>query len=117
MVLTHFRAAAILTLYRHFTIVEHMQQNKTVKCIDQLSQPTQALLHALDSVQPTGYWKLDKRGSTIIFNPTKFDYNPLRQQARKYILILQDPRTINNNAINFSVRPLCIRSHCRGDEA
>ncbi len=49
-----FRAAAILTIYRRLSVVEHMQQNSTATSIDQLSQPTQALLHALDSVQPAG---------------------------------------------------------------
>jgi hypothetical protein len=45
-----FRATAILTLYRHLSAVEHMQQNITATSIDQLSEPSQALLQALDSV-------------------------------------------------------------------
>jgi hypothetical protein len=49
-----FRAATILTLYRHLSAVEHKQQNSTATHIGQLSQPTQALLQELDSVQPTG---------------------------------------------------------------
>jgi hypothetical protein len=47
-----FRAAAILTLYRNLSVVEHKQQQKAVTSVDQLSQPTQSLLQAMDSVQP-----------------------------------------------------------------
>ncbi len=39
-----FRVAAILTLYRHLSAVEYKQQNSTATSMDQLSQPTQALL-------------------------------------------------------------------------
>jgi hypothetical protein len=47
-----FRAAVIPTLYRYLFAVEHMQHNSTATSVDQLSRPTQALLHAMDSVQP-----------------------------------------------------------------
>ena len=47
-----FRAVAILTLYRYLSAVEHRKQNNTSTWVDQLSKPTQALLQALDSVQP-----------------------------------------------------------------
>jgi hypothetical protein len=49
-----FRAATMLTLYRHLTPVEHKQHMLTFTSIDQLSQPTQALLHALYLVQTAG---------------------------------------------------------------
>ena len=35
----NLRAAAIITPYRHLSVVEHKQQNSTVTSIDQLSQP------------------------------------------------------------------------------
>ena len=72
-----FRAAAILPLYRHFSAVEHKQQNSTATSVDQLSQPTQALLQALDSVQPAVDWRLDARAIKMIFTPTKINYNTL----------------------------------------
>ena len=112
-----FRAAAILTLYRHLTTVEHRQQNSTVTSVDQLCQPTQALLHAMDSVQPAGDWRLDDRDNTVIFTtPTEINYNTLRQQAQQYVLILQDPRSIQNT-IKLKVRPPRIRTHLKGDGA
>ncbi len=111
-----FRAAAILTLYRNLSAVEHRHQNNTATSVDQLSQPTQALLQAMDSGQPAGGWKLDERPNTMIFYPTEIDYNTLRQQSQPYVLILQDPRAINN-IIKFTIRPPRTRSHLRGDEA
>ncbi len=83
-----FRAAVILTLHRHLSALEHRQQNNMATCIDQLSQPTHALLHALDSVQPAGNWRRDDRANTVIFTPTKVNYNTLRQQTHQYVLIL-----------------------------
>ena len=76
-----FRAAAILTLYRHLFAVEHGQQNNATTSVDQLSQPTQALLQAMDSVQPAGDWKPDERPNTMVFTPTEIYHNTLRQQA------------------------------------
>jgi hypothetical protein len=111
-----FRAVAILTLYWNLSAVEHKQQNSTATSVDQLSQPTQALLQAMDSVQPAGGWKLDERPNTTIFYPTEIDYNTLRQQSQPYVLSLQDPRVINN-IIKFTIRPPSIRSHLREDEA
>jgi hypothetical protein len=111
-----FRAAAILTLYRNLSAVEHRQQNNSATSVDQLSQPTQALLQAMDSVQPACDWALDERPNTMIFYPTEIDYNTLRQQSQPYVLILQDPRAINN-IIKFTIRPPRIRSYLRGDEA
>jgi hypothetical protein len=51
-----FRGAAILTLHKHITTIEHKHQNQTTTSLDKLSQPTQALLQALDSIQPTDSW-------------------------------------------------------------
>jgi len=82
--------------------------------IDQLSQPTQALLQAIGSVQPATYWKLDNGENTVVFTPTEINYNPLCQQAQQYALILQDPRSIKN-VIKFSIKPPRIRSHLRED--
>ena len=76
-----FRATAILTLYRHLSEVEHRQQNSTATSVDHLSQPTQALLHAMDSAQPAGDWKLEERPNTMVFTPTEINYNTLRQHA------------------------------------
>jgi hypothetical protein len=111
-----FRATAILTLHRYLSAVEHKKQNSTATSVDQLSQPSQALLQAMDSVQPTSGWKLNKRLNTMTFYPTEINYNTLRQQAQPYVLVLQDPRAINN-IIKFTIRPPRIRSHLRGDEA
>jgi len=72
-----FRAAAIFTIYRHLSAVEHIQHNSSATSVDQLSQPTQALLHALDSVQPASDWKLDEITNTVIFYPTEIIYNTL----------------------------------------
>jgi len=47
-----FREATIQTLHKHITTVEHKYQNQTATSLDTLSQPAQALLQALDSVQP-----------------------------------------------------------------
>jgi hypothetical protein len=49
--------------------------------VDQLSQPTQALLQALDSIQPAAGWERDDRDNTVVFTPIAVDYNPLRQQV------------------------------------
>ena len=111
-----FRAAAILTLYRHLSDVEHKQQNSTARSVDQLYQTSQALLHALDSVQPFDDWRLDDKANTAIFTPSEVNYNTLRQQAQQYIIILQDPRSIHNT-IKFTVRPPRIRTHLRRDGA
>jgi len=111
-----FRVVAILTLYRHLSAVEHRQQKGTATSVDQLSQPTQALLHALDSVQPAGDLRLDDKAITMIFTPTEINYNTLRQHAQPHILILQDPRSIQNT-IKFNVRPPRIRTHLRGGGA
>jgi hypothetical protein len=73
-----FRAAAILILYRHLSAIEHKQQNNAATSIDQLSQQTQALLQALDSIQPAGDWKLDDGANTVIFAPTDINYITLR---------------------------------------
>ena len=43
------------------------------------------------------------------------DYNPLRIQAQPYVILLQDPISINNT-IKFSIKPPRIRSHARGNE-
>ena len=73
-----FRAAAILTLYRHLSAIEHTQQNCTATSVDQLSQPIQALLLALYLVQQVGDWRLDDIDNTVIFTSTKINYNPFR---------------------------------------
>ena len=99
-----FRAAAILTVYRNLSAVDHKQHNSLATSVDQLSQPTQALLQATDSVQPAGGWNMDERPNTVIFYPTETDYNTLRQQSQPYVLVLQDPRAIND-IIKFTIRP------------
>ena len=107
---------AILTLHRYLSAIEHRQQNSIATTVDQLSQPTQALLQAMDSVQPAGVWKLDDRPDTVTFYPTEINYNTLRQQARPYVLVLHDPRAIST-IIKFTIRPPRTRSHIRGGEA
>jgi hypothetical protein len=52
----------------------------------------------------------------MVFTPTDVDYNPCKLQAQPYVVILQDPRSIDN-IIRFSVKLPRIRSHTRGDEA
>jgi hypothetical protein len=52
----------------------------------------------------------------MVFTPIDVDYNPCRLQAQSYVVLLQDPRSINN-IIKFSVKPPRIRSHTRGDES
>jgi len=110
-----FRAAAILTLHKHITTIEHKHQNRTATSLDKLSQPTQALLQALDSIQPADSWTADTKQNTMTFTPIEVDYNPYRLQAQSYVLNLQDPRSINN-IIKFSIKPPIIKSHHRGDE-
>jgi hypothetical protein len=111
-----FRAAAITTLHRHLATVEHKQQSQVVTSIDQLSQPTHTLIHALYSVQPATTWTLDDIENTVVSTPIEIDYKPLRQQAHPYVLTLQDPRAIQG-VIKFSIKPPRIRAHLRGDEA
>ena len=45
-----FGRQKILMLYKHLSVVEHKPQSSSATSIDQISQPTQALLQALDSV-------------------------------------------------------------------
>jgi hypothetical protein len=52
----------------------------------------------------------------MVFTPIDVDHNSYRLQAQSYVVLLQDPRSINN-ITNFSVKPPKIRSHTRGDEA
>ncbi len=70
----------------------------------------------MDSVQPSNPWKTDERHNTTVFTPTEVEYNPLRLQAQPYVVLLQDPISINN-IIKFSIKPPRIRSHTRGDDA
>jgi hypothetical protein len=51
-----------------------------------------------------------------VFTPIDVDYNPYRLQAQSYVVLFQDPRSINN-IIKFSIKPPRIRSHTGGDEA
>ena len=44
------RAVTIQTMHKHITTVEHKHQNQTATSLDKLSQPTQDLLQALNSV-------------------------------------------------------------------
>jgi hypothetical protein len=111
-----FRATTILTMHTHISTVEHKHQNQIATSLDKLSQPTQALLQALDSIQPATRWTTDPRPNTTVFTPTNVEYNPYRLQAQSYVILLQDPRS-TNNIIKFSVKPLRIKSHTRGDEA
>ena len=83
-----FRASAILTLYRHLLAVKHRQHNITATSVDLLSQATQNLLQAMDSVQPAGDWKMDERPNTMVFTPTEINYNTLRQHAQPYVFVL-----------------------------
>ena len=108
--------ATIQTLHKHLTEVSHRHQNQIANTIDTLSQATQALLQALDLVQPSTPWNTDERQNTMVFTPTEVDYNPLRLQAQSHVIFLQDPRSINLT-IKFSIKPPRIRSYTRGDEA
>ncbi len=72
--------------------------------MEQLSQPAQAILQALDSVQPTTRWIRDTRENTVVFTPSEVDYNPLRLQAQPYVILLQDIKLIND-IIKFSITP------------
>ncbi len=95
-------------------MVENWQQNSTTTSVDQLSQPTQALLQTLDLVQPSGDSRLDDIANTAISTPIEINYNTLRQQAEQYVLTLQDPRSIHNT-IKLTARPPRIRTHLMGD--
>jgi hypothetical protein len=59
---------------------------------------------------------MDDKENTSVFNPFEVDYNPLRQQAHRYILKLQDPRAVQN-VVKYTIMPTRIRSFLRGDEA
>jgi hypothetical protein len=56
-----FRGATMLTMHKHITTIEHKHQNQTAKILDKLSQPTQALLEVLDSIQPADSWAKDSK--------------------------------------------------------
>ena len=103
-------------MHKQITTVEHKHQNQTTTSLDKFSQPTQALLQALDSVQPTTRWVTDPRPNTMVITPIEVEYNPYRLQAESYVILLQDPRLVNN-IIKFFVIPPRIRPHTRGDEA
>jgi hypothetical protein len=62
-----FRAVAILTLHKHITTNEHKHQNQTAASLDKILQPTQALLQALDLIQPATRWITDSRPNTMAF--------------------------------------------------
>ena len=65
-----FRAVAIQTLHTRLTTVDHKYQNQTATCLDKLSQPTQALLQALYSMQPANLWHTYGMANTMVFTPT-----------------------------------------------
>jgi hypothetical protein len=111
-----FRSSSIPTLHRYTRVVEHMLHNQMSTSVDQLLQPTHALLHALYSIQQATGWTYEDRENTTVFTPTEVNYNPLRLQAQQYVLILQDPTAVQNT-IKFAIKPPRIRSYKRGDEA
>ena len=76
-----FRTSIIHTLHPHLTTVDHKYQSQTATCLVKLWQPTQALLHTLDSVQPSTRWHTYARPNTMMFTPTEVEYNPLRLQV------------------------------------
>jgi hypothetical protein len=76
-----FRAATILMMHRYLAAVEHRNQNQTATGVEQLSPPTQALPHALDSVQTATNWILDTIANTMSFTPTEDKHNPVRLQV------------------------------------
>ncbi len=81
-----FRAVAVLTLHRYLTAAKHMLQTQQATSVDQLLQPTQALLQVLDSIQPATGWNYEDRENTMVFTPTELHYNPLRLHAQQYVL-------------------------------
>ena len=99
-----FREVAMHTLHKQLTAVEHKHQNQTAISLDNLSQATQALLQAMDSMQPSTPWHTYERQNTMVFTPTEVDYNLLRLQAQQYAILLQDLISINNS-IKFSITP------------
>jgi len=70
----------------------------------------------MDSVQLASGWRLDDIISTVIFTPTEINYNTLRHRAHQYVLILQDPRSIQNT-IKFAVIPQRNPTYLKGDGA
>jgi hypothetical protein len=66
-----FRAAAIKTLHKHLTAVDHKHQKQRANSLDNISQASQALLQALDSMQSTIPWHGDERQGTMVFTPTE----------------------------------------------
>jgi len=99
-----FRASSIQALHTHLTSVDHKYQNQMATCLDKLSQPTQALLQALYFVQPSTKWHTYARANKMVPIPTEMGYKYLRLQSQPYVILLQDPRSINN-IIKFSVNP------------
>jgi len=51
-----FRAATILTMHMRLITLKHIYQNQADTNMEQLSQSTQALMHAQDSAQPATKW-------------------------------------------------------------
>jgi len=81
-----------------------------------LSSPTQALLQAIDSIQPATTWSAAGQDNTITYTPAEVDYNPLRLHAQPYTLMLT--RLTNPTVQEFyRIRPPRLRTDARGDHA
>ncbi len=81
-----------------------------------LSPPTQALLQAIDSIQPATTWSTAGQANTITFTPTEVAYNPLRLQAQPYTLMLTHPTNLTIQEF-YQIRPLRLLANARGDHA
>ncbi len=81
-----------------------------------LSPPTQALLQAIDTVQPATFWSVGQQPNSVAFFPNEIEYNPLRLQAHPYTLILQHPTNPTTPEL-YSIRPPKLRTNARGDHA
>ena len=76
--LHHFRGSVIHTLYKLLTAAEYRQPHDTATMAAHLSPPNQALLQAIDTIQPATVWSVGQQNNSVTFLPSEIEYNPLR---------------------------------------
>ena len=107
------RAAALHTLLSLLTTEEYRRQHDNATIAALLSPQTEALLQALDSIQPAIRWE---QAEGARFTPMDVDYNPLQLQAQPYTIALTSPDAPTSYE-KYSIRPPGLRTHARGDAA
>ena len=95
------------------TTKEYRRPHDIATIAAHLSLQIQALLQALDSIQPAIRWE---QAEGARFTPMDVDYNPLQLQAQPYTIALPSPDAPTSYE-KYSIRPPGLRTHARGDAA